>query len=126
MPRVWPPARPQGSGHPPSSLPPIPLNTTEATAYLDLPAAIHWLLIPFAVFGGYKIYQLKTPFSRFFLVYFMTFVGLYSMFGELQGPRHRVQLDFALAVFQFAGVLALVRDSRRAAAMPVEPGRQSA
>lgn len=107
-------------------LTPIPLNTTEATAYLDLPAAIHWLLIPFAVFGGYKIYQLKTPFSRFFLVYFMTFVGLYSMFGELQGPRHRVQLDFALAVFQFAGVLALVRDSRRAAAMPVEPGRQSA
>jgi hypothetical protein len=92
-------------------LTPIPFNTEANYAFLDMPAAIHWILMPFAVFGVYRIYRLGTPFSRFFLVYFFTFAALYSIFGELQGPRHRVQLDFAWAVFQFAGLLALVRDA---------------
>ena len=93
-----------------------------AYAFLDVPAAIHWILMPFAVFGAYKIYQLGTPFSRFFLIYFATFAAIYSIFGELQGPRHRVQLDFAWAVFQFAGLLALANDARRSSARTADAG----
>ena len=101
-------------------LTPIPLNTETAYSFLDIPAAVHWLLMPFAVFGAYKVYQLGTPFSRFFLLYFATFAAIYSLFGELQGPRHRVQLDFAFAVFQFIGMLALVNDARQANRKPSE------
>jgi hypothetical protein len=103
-------------------LTPIPLNTERGYAFLDLPATVHWILFPFAVFGAYKIYQIGTPFSRFFLIYFATFAALYSIFGELQGPRHRVQLDFAWAVFQFAGLLALVKDAHRSAPAAREIG----
>lgn len=101
-------------------LTPIPLNTETAYSFLDIPATVHWCLMPFAVFGVYKVYQLHTPFSRFFLLYFATFTAVYSLFAELQGPRHRVQLDFAWAVFQFAGMLALVNDARQARTKPSE------
>jgi hypothetical protein len=101
-------------------LTPIPLNTDTAYSFLDVPATVHWLLMPFALFGALKVYQVGTPFSRFFLLYFATFTAVYSLFGELQGPRHRVQLDFAWAVFQFAGMLELANHARQARRKPSE------
>jgi hypothetical protein len=94
-------------------LTPIPLNTDTNYAFLDIPSAFHWALFPVAAWGFLQVCYLRTPFSRFFLIYFVTFVSIYSLFAELQGPRHRVQLDFAWAVFQFTGLLALASDARR-------------
>ncbi|MDR7921523.1 hypothetical protein RHK62_04915 [Thermosynechococcus sp. HY213] len=90
-------------------LTPIPFNTEEAYAFLDIPAVLHWMLIPAALLGVLKLHRMGTPFSRFLLIYVALFVGLYSIYGELQGPRHRVQLDFAWAIFQFLGLCALLR-----------------
>lgn len=87
------------------ALTPIPFNTDEAYAFLNIPAAIHWALMPFVVLGIIRVHRLHTPYSRFLLLYAGLFLALYAVFGELQGPRHRVQLDYAWAVFQFMGLL---------------------
>lgn len=103
-------------------LTPVPFNTEEAYSFLDFPALIHWMLFPFAIWGLIMVYRLHTPFSRFFLLYLLVFVSLYAVFGELQGPRHRVQLDFAWAVLQFMGVMAFLRaglPSRRQLLAPI-------
>ena len=86
-------------------LTPIPFNTQEGYIFLNLSALIHWLLFPFACWGAVLVYRLSTPFSKFFLFYVLVFVSLYAVSGDLQGPRHRIQLDYAWAVFQFMGVM---------------------
>ncbi len=94
------------------ALTPIPFNTEESYAFLNLPALIHWLLFPFACWGVIVLYRMGTPFSRFFLCYLIFFVVLYAVYGELQGPRHRVQLDYAWAVMQFIGLIDYLRAQR--------------
>ena len=91
------------------ALTPIPFNTALNYSFLDVPALIHWMLFPFTFWGVIAIQRLHTPFSRFFLVYLLVFISLYSVFAELQGPRHRVQFDFALAILQFIGLKSFLR-----------------
>ena len=86
-------------------LTPIPFNTEAAYAFLNIPALLHWLLLP-ALFAGFLVmWRLRSPFSGFFVIYALLFIGLYAFVGELQGPRHRVQLDYAIALLQFVGLL---------------------
>lgn len=90
-------------------LTPIPFHTGVEYTFLNIPAIIHWLSFPFACWGVVVVHRLRTPFSRFFLFYVLVFVCLYAVVGELQEPRHRVQLDYAWAVLQFMGVMAFWR-----------------
>lgn len=90
-------------------LTPIPFNTEEAYAFLNIPALAHWILIPFVALGLWGLWSMKSPFSRFFIFYLLFFVALYAVYGELQGPRHRVQLDYAWAVLQFMGIITALR-----------------
>lgn len=85
-------------------LTPIPFNTEASFAFLDIPALMHWLLLPALLLGAWRIHRLGTPFSRLLVLYVLTFAALYAVYGELQGPRHRLQLDYAFALFQFVGV----------------------
>lgn len=94
------------------SLTPIPFNTEASYAFLNIPALIHWMLFPLAGIGVVMLHRYKTPFSSFFLIYFFSFAVLYAVYGELQGPRHRLQLDYAWAVFQALGALRVMRGSR--------------
>jgi len=96
------------------ALTPIPFNTEENYAFLDIPAVIHWFLMPFVGLGVIRVYRIRTTFSQFFLAYVLVFFGLYAVFGELQGPRHRVQLDYAWAVFQFMGVMTFLHTMAKA------------
>jgi hypothetical protein len=87
------------------ALTPIPFNTEVTYGFLDIPALLHWMLMPMVVYGVVLLMRReKHPFTRFFLIYLVAFMGFYSIYGELQGPRHRVQLDFALAALQFIGI----------------------
>jgi hypothetical protein len=87
------------------ALTPIPFNSDVNYSFLDIPALLHWMLLPTMVYGVVLLMRReKSPFTRFFLLYLVAFMGLYSIYGELQGPRHRVQLDFALAALQFIGI----------------------
>ena len=93
-------------------LTPIPFNTEPEYAFLNIPAVFHWLLMFPATIGAVSLIRRREPFSRFFIMYLFVFIGLYSIFGELQGPRHRVQLDYALAILQFTGLLIMVKNIR--------------
>ena len=86
-------------------LTPIPFNTDTEYTFLNIPAVIHWLLMPFLLLGVYKVWTIASSFCRFLVIYFVVFLCTYAVTGELQGPRHRVQLDFAIASFQFMGIL---------------------
>ena len=88
-------------------LTPIPFNAEPSFEFLNIPSLVHWVLMPALLGGAIKVATIPTAFSRFFILYFVTFVSLYSVYGELQGPRHRIQLDYAIALFQFVGILML-------------------
>lgn len=90
---------------------PVPFNTEINYAFLNFPSLFHWLSLPLACFGIVRLFRVKSIFCRFFCIYFLSFMVLYAIYGELQGPRHRVQLDYAFAVFQFIGFLALMRSA---------------
>lgn len=90
-------------------LTPIPFNTDAAFAFLDLPALLHWLMLPALILGAWKLQRVGTPFSRVLVFYVLVFAALYAVYGELQGPRHRLQLDYAFALFQFTGFGVLAR-----------------
>lgn len=84
---------------------PIPFHTDVESSFLDVPALMHWMMMPLALYGAVLLVRRKDlPFIRFFIVYLVVFMGFYSVYGELQGPRHRVQLDFAFATLQFVGI----------------------
>jgi hypothetical protein len=90
-------------------LTPIPFNTEPAFAFLNIPAIIHWLLLPTFFIGIFKVAAMNTQYSTFIVVYTLIFIALYAVYGELQGPRHRVQLDYVIALFQFVGVFSLFK-----------------
>lgn len=96
-------------------LTPIPFNTSTEYGFLNLPALFHWLMFPAVLLGVWRIARMRSPFSRFLLAYLAVFTLLYAVYGELQGPRHRVQLDFAWATLQFVGVIVAARLMRQVA-----------
>lgn len=84
---------------------PIPFNTDANYMFLDIPALLHWLMMPLVAYGMISLARRKkTSFTVFFIIYLLAFMGLYSINAELTGPRHRVQLDFAWAALQFIGI----------------------
>lgn len=82
---------------------PIPFNTEEEYSFLNFPALIHWFLLPFVFIGFQKIRRTGTPFCRFFICYCICFFCLSSIYTLTQGPRHRVQLNFAFTLMQYIG-----------------------
>lgn len=90
-------------------LTPIPFNTEYNYRFLNIPALLHWLFLPFMLIGINFIFKYNTSFTRYLIIYFILFTLLYAFFGELQGPRHRVQLDFIIALSQFLGFYKIFR-----------------
>ena len=89
-------------------LTPIPFNTTDKYSFLDLPQMLYWLLMPFMLYGMYRVWRRATLTARFVILYFVGMVLLYAMFGNLQGPRHRYQLDLFIVLFQLLGLVSVL------------------
>lgn len=89
-------------------LAPVPFGVDEGYGFLNAAAIFQWIMLPFSVVGMLIVARDK-KFGMFLVVYFFVFVGFYSVYSELQGPRHRVQLDFAWAVVQFIGLREILR-----------------
>jgi hypothetical protein len=88
-------------------LTPIPFNTDITYRFLEIPAILNWLFMPLLIWGVVLVARLRTPFSKFFLIYCAVFISLYSTYGDLQGPRHRLQLEFAIVIFVVLALRAL-------------------
>jgi hypothetical protein len=94
-------------------LTPIPFNADADYRFLEIPAVLSWLFLPLLIWGTILVARLRTPFSKFFLLYCLVFAGLYSTFAELQGPRHRLQLEFAIVIFEMLALRALMRSAMK-------------
>lgn len=88
---------------------PIPFHTTPGYGFLDLPQLIYWLLLPFEVYGMVAVWKKRTLTGHFLVIYFLIMTVLYGLQTTLQGPRHRIQIDGLIVIFQYHGILALVR-----------------
>lgn len=90
-------------------LTPRPFFTDEIHQFLDLASLFDWILFPILVFGAYVCFRLKNEFGYLLLIYLGVFVLFYGGFYDLNGPRHRLQLLFAISAFQFIGLYWLIR-----------------
>lgn len=59
------------------------------------------------------VWKKKTLTGHFLVIYFLVMTVLYGVQTTLQGPRHRIQIDGLIVIFQYYGILALVRRSFR-------------
>ncbi|MGH8144776.1 MAG: hypothetical protein ACREPY_00445 [Rhodanobacteraceae bacterium] len=91
------------------TLTPIPFHTDTGYGFLDIPQLVYWLLLPLMVYGIWVVWKKATIAARFMVIYFLAMILLYGSFTLLQGPRHRVQIDGLVVIFQYYGVLALLR-----------------
>jgi len=88
---------------------PIPFHTEPNYAFLNIPQLIYWLLLPLQAYGIVSVWRRGTMTARFMVIYFFLMTLLYGAFTTLQGPRHRIQIDGIIVIFEYYGILALVR-----------------
>ena len=90
-------------------LTPIPFHTEASYGFLNIPQLIYWMLLPLQMYGIYFVWKKKTMTGHFIVIYFLMMTLLYGMVTTLQGPRHRIQIDGLIVIFQCYGLLALIR-----------------
>lgn len=98
---------------------PIPFHTSPGYGFMDIPQMIYWALLPLMFYGIYSIWRKATVSSRFIVIYFGLMLLLYGSFTTLQGARHRVQIDGLVVMFQYYGILALLRQRFRQLPRPM-------
>lgn len=93
---------------------PVPWKIVPDYSFLLIPSILHWLLLPFMVYGIYFLIKLKNESFNLILLYLLIMSFFYGCFGELQGPRHRLQLNFVITICQFLGLfLAFINKEER-------------
>lgn len=90
-------------------LTPIPFHTQPQYAFLNLPQVFFWAMLPLQLYGIVSVWRGRKMTGRFMVIYFVMMTLLYGAFPTLQGPRHRIQIDGLIVIFQYVGILALVR-----------------
>jgi len=91
-------------------LTPIPFHIDENYQFIFFSSFLHWLTFPFALLGMYLSFKTNNKYFLMLFVYFSILVLFYGTYAELQGPRHRVQITFIFALYQFLGLLYVVRN----------------
>jgi hypothetical protein len=87
-------------------LQPVPWRLTEPATYLLIPAALHWLMMPIAFFGGWCLFRKSTEGKVIVLIFFLG-VLFYALFPLIASTRHRMPFDFLIAAMQFHGIWVL-------------------
>ncbi len=87
---------------------PRPWGITSNYAFLLLPSVLHWLMAPLLAYGLWLLWK-RLPDLRCVLIYGAVVVAFYACVPELQGPRHRFQIVFLLALAQYGAVVDLAR-----------------
>ena len=83
-------------------LTPQPWSVDRQYSFLVLPALLHWLFLPLAVAGGVLLARASRV-GLLFVLYLLVVVGFYAIVPDIQGPRQRLQLTFAISWLQFQG-----------------------
>ena len=86
-------------------LTPVPFGTNNDYPLIThFIALIHWLTLPFIVYGFFILWRTKKFMSRFFVILPVLFCLSYSVEPDLQTPRKRVQLVPFLVVALHIGL----------------------
>jgi hypothetical protein len=87
-------------------LSPLPWSLETAYGFLQVPALLHFVTFPAAVYGAWLL--LRRPGTiRFLFVYAALILVAVAAHPELQGPRHRIQILFLLSWAEFHGLYTL-------------------
>lgn len=82
------------------ALTPQPWAIEPAYAFLLLPSMLHWLFFLPSLAGGVLLWR-RSRATALLLLYLAVVVLFYAVVPELQGPRQRLQVAFALIWMQF-------------------------
>ena len=88
-------------------LTPVPWQIDDDYSFLLFPAVLHWFFLPIAGIGALRLWR-RSPLARLVLIYLVVIVAFYALVPRLQGPRHRFQAAFGLALCQFEGLTVLL------------------
>ena len=64
----------------------------------------NWCIFPVFIYGYYLAYKSNDKFVKFLCSYFLVFSVFYGLVDYLNGPRHRLQLIFAIIYFIWIGL----------------------
>jgi len=109
-------------------LTPRPFFTDEIHGFLNFASLINWILFPIFLMGIYVGFKSRNKFIYFLLAYLLIFTLFYGGIFAFNGPRHRLQLLFAIATFQFIGLQWFVRQMllQKTTSSPDKAGTQLA
>ncbi len=109
-------------------LTPRPFFEDPIHGFLRVANVVTWLAFPFLFVGLLASFRSQDKFARFLFIYFLTFSMFYAVVEYLNGPRHRVQLVFALLYFTWVGLgrFKLISTSIRLLRISRAPGRAAA
>lgn len=82
-------------------LTPQPWTIVSEYKFLLIPSIVNWLLFVPMVLGIALLWLSNRRFVRSYIVFALLLIGLYGVFPELQGPRHRFVIYFVLSWAQF-------------------------
>lgn len=85
-------------------LTPRPFSEDSIHGFLLFADIFNWFFFPLIFFGLMKCIRSKDQFAKFIAIYFLAFSVFYGLIDYLNGPRHRLQLTFALIYFLWVGV----------------------
>jgi len=88
-------------------LTPQPWYVSGSYIYLLIPSILNWVVIPFTLFGIISLLRIR-GLTKLLLIYYLAiliFYGVYSPHGQATGPRHKLQVVFIYALFQYIGLI---------------------
>lgn len=84
---------------------PVPFQISEGAGFQTIAAYFNWLFLPAFFVGLYQcIKRPVDPTIRYLVIYFLLLSLFYGTFELLQGPRHRIHLEFIIVYFQLIGI----------------------
>lgn len=101
-------------------LTPQPWSVSPENGFLVIPAFLHLVALPAAVWGAVRIWRMSDD-GRIALIYAGLILTTLALFPDLQGPRQRVQLLFILAWAQWDGLCAFAALYSRHVRAPAHP-----
>lgn len=91
-------------------LSPLPFNNAPGFEFHNIPSLFHWLALPAMLWGMLVVSRRgRKSFGFLIVICFFVFIALHAVNDLTHPARHRVQLDYTIALFQFVGLSSFFR-----------------